>query len=432
VSAKQIVDKQKRYLMPGRFFLYPDDPVVFVEGKGTKLIDSEGREYLDFFSAHSVMSYGHCHPKIVAAIQKQAAKLIHYTPDNYTVPMTTLAERLANINKFGLTKTFLLNSGTEAVECALFLSRKYSKKQDIIALYGAFHGRGYGARSVTSWFKYKRGMGPYLPGVTHIPSYYCYRCYFGLEYPSCGVHCAKFVEEAIKNQTSGDVAAFIAEPIQGTAGNVIPPDEYFKVVKQILDDHNILLISDEVITGFGRTGRLFAMEHYGVKPPIMTVAKALASGVPAAATMASDEVASAFEPGDYFTTYGGNPIACAAALAALDVLEEEKLVDRSRELGDYAMKLFNEMMRRRKLVGEVRGKGLLIGIELVKDRRTKEPATEEAMKIRYEARKRGLVLGSGFGWLGNCIRINPPLIISREEIDKAAGIIDESIKAVER
>jgi len=418
--------------MPGRFFLYSEDPVVFVEGKGTKLIDSEGREYLDFFSAHSVTSYGHCHPKIVEAIQKQAAKLIHYTPDNYTLPMTTLAERLANVNNLGLSKTFFLNSGTEAVECALFLSRKYTKKQDIVALYGAFHGRGYGARSATSWFKYKHGMGPYLPGVTHIPSYYCYRCFFGLEYPKCGLHCAEFLEEAIKYQTSGDVAAFIAEPIQGTAGNVVPPDEYFKAVKEILDGHNIPMISDEVITGFGRTGKLFATEHYGVKPHILTLAKALASGVPAAATMATEEVASAFETGDYFTTYGGNPIACAAALAALDVLEEEGLVDRARELGDYAMKLFSETMDRRKLVGEVRGKGLLIGIELVKDRKTKEPAALEAVKVRYEAKKRGLILGSGLGWLGNCIRINPPLIISREEIDKAASIIEESLKTAEK
>jgi 4-aminobutyrate aminotransferase len=418
--------------MPGRFFLYPDDPVVFVQGRGTTLVDSEGREYLDVFSGHAVTSYGHCHPKIVEAIQDQAAKLIHYPPDTYTVPMTMLAEKLATINKLGLTKTFFLSSGTEAVECALFLSRKYTHRQDIIALHGAFHGRGYGARSATGWYGYKRGMGPYLPGVTHIPSYYCYRCAFGLEYPDCSLACAKFLEQAIKYQTTGDVAAFIAEPIQGTAGNIVPPDDYFKTVRQILDEHNILLIADEVITGFGRTGKLFAVEHYGVSPDIMTVAKAIAAGVPAAATMATDRVASAFQEGDYFTTFGGNPIACAAGLAALEVLEEEKLIERAEELGTYALKLFKGMIPRHELIGDVRGKGLLIGIELVKDRKTKEPARQESMKIRYEAKKRGLVLASGMGWLGNCMRINPPLIITREEIEKAAGIIEESISAVEK
>jgi 4-aminobutyrate aminotransferase-like enzyme len=426
-----IIEKRRQYTTAGPVMFYSGDPMVLVEGRGATLIDSQGREYLDLFSAHAVASYGHCHPNIVNAIQKQAGQLMHYTSDHYTVPMSMLAEKLANMNNLGLSKTFFVNSGTEAVECALSLARKYTKRHEIISLWGGFHGRTFGSKSATGWSGWKQGMGPYMAGFSHVPSYYCYRCPFGLEYPSCGVACASYVKKAIKYQTSEDVAAFIAEPIQGTAGNIVAPDEYFKVLKEILDESDILLISDEVITGLGRSGLMFGIEHYNVRPDIITLGKALSGALPIGAMMASGEVGSSFEPGDYFSTFGGNPIASAASLAALETLEQERLVDRSRELGEYALKQFREMEDRHELIGDVRGKGLLIGIELVTDRKSKEPATKEAMRVRYEAKKSGVILASGMGWLANCIRFNPPLTISKDEIDRGLNVIDECLTTVE-
>jgi 4-aminobutyrate aminotransferase-like enzyme len=236
------------------------------------------------------------------------------------------------------------------------------------------------------------------------------------------------LEDVLRYQSTGEVAAFIAEPMLGSAGNIPAPEGYFKEIKKILDKNGILFIADEVITGFGRTGKMFAIQHYGVRPDIMTMAKALGGGVPISAVMTTEDVARNLEPMDYFATYGGNPLVCAAAIGAIEAILEEGLVERSKKLGDYFMKRLKEIEGRHKLIGEIRGSGLLIGIELVKDKKTKEPAVEESMRLREEARNKGVILAAGWGWLGNVIRISPPLVITKEQIDKSVEVIDKSLK----
>ncbi len=413
---------------------YIKEPFVIIKGRGSILVDSEGKEYIDFWAGNSSTIYGHCHPKIVDALKKQADTFTHYTYELYTVPMLELAEKLAKINPYGFKKSFILCTGSEAVETAIRLSRKFTRKSWIIGLYGAFHGRTYGSLSITSYARRygKLHADPFLPCTSHIPSYYCYRCFLGLEYPDCGIRCAHLLEDAIKYSTSGEIAAFIAEPAQGGGGNLFPPDEYFPEIRKILDDYDALLIADEIITGLGRTGKNFAMEHWNVTPDIITLAKTLGGGFPVSAITAKDEIANSFKPGDHLTTFAGNPVNCAAASASLDVLIEEKLAERSHTLGKYFIDRLKDLAQEHPTMGDIQGKGLQIGVELVKDKNTKEPASEEAMKLRYKAAKRGLILPSGKGLLGNRIRINPPLVILKEQIDKGLDIVDECLKEIER
>lgn len=425
----EILQKHRRYVMPCHPDLFVDEPLLVVSGRGNRLVDAEGKEYIDFFAGHGAAIYGYGNSELVTAIDEQAKKLMFCPPDIQTIPIAELAEKLASINNLDLQKSFFLNSGSEAVEAALYLARKHTRRFEFVALYGAFHGRTYGARSATSWSALKKNMGPYLPGFTHIPSANCYRCYLGLEYPDCSIKCADFLDNAIKYELTGDAAAFIAEPIVGDSV-IVPPPEYFKIVKKTLDRHNILFIADEVITGVGRTGKLFAMEHFGVKPDILVTAKGLGGGFPVSAIMATDEVAQSYEPGDYFTTFGGSPLACTVALASVNFLLREELIEKADRMGDYMMKLLRELQERHEIIGDVRGKGLFIGVDMVKDRGSKEPAAKEAMKLRYEARRRGLIVAAGAGWLGNCIRLKPPLTITKEEIEEGVQILDDSLKIV--
>lgn len=420
--SENIVANLRKYFMRCGLQFF-EEPFVVVQGKGATLTDANGDTYLDFSAGHAAAIYGHCHPRIVAAIKDQAESLIHCPSDLQSKPAAELAARLAKSNSLGLTRSFFLNSGSEAVECAMFLARKHTKKNGFIALDGAFHGRTYGARSLTAWYKYKRQLGPYMASIIHMPSYYCYRCRF-CTFPDCNLSCANVLEDVLKYETSDDIAAFVAEPFQGTAGNIPAPEGYFRRVKEILEEHDILFIDDEIICGLGRTGKLYGIEHYGVKPDIVTLAKTLAGGFPISATMAAEEVASSFESGDYFSTTGGNPVACAAALAGLDIVYEEKLVERAHKVGEKMTVALNKMYADFQLFGDVRGKGLLIGVELVKNRATKETATAEARKIKEKAKSRGLILALG-GWLGHCLRINPPLIITDEEAHKGLEIIQE-------
>lgn len=430
MSDKTILDKDK-LLFPCVKRWFKEEPLVLTDGKASILRDKDGKEYIDLFAMHSAAITGHCHPKVIQAIKRQAEKLIHATYDFHTTPVLRLAEKLTQITPENLTRSYFVNSGSEAVELAMYTARRATGKYEIIALYGGFHGRSYGARSLIGWSKYKRGGGPFLPGILHMPSYYCYRCTFGLEYPQCGLQCAKMLKDVLIYQSGGDVAAFIAEPMLGSAGNIPAPKRYWKEIKKILDENDVLLIADEVITGLGRTGKMFAIEHYDVKPDLMTAAKGLGGGMSIYGTLATEEVATKLQPMDYFSTFGGNPLACAAALVTIDVIIKEKLVERSRDLGKYFMKRLEELAERHELIGDVRGAGLLIGVELVKDLKTKEPAVEESARLREEARKRGLILAAGWGWLGNVIRITPALVITSEQIDKSIEILDESLKVVE-
>jgi 4-aminobutyrate aminotransferase-like enzyme len=272
-------------------------------------------------------------------------------------------------------------------------------------------------------------MGPYLSGVAFAPAPYCYRCFLGHEYPDCGLQCAKIIEDVINYGTSNNVAAFIAEPILGEGGIIVPPKEYFKEAKKILDKYGILFIDDEVQTGFARTGKMFGIEHYGVDPDIVTMAKGIADGFPLGACTAREDIGNAFEAGDHLSTFGGNPVSCAAALANIDYMLNEKLADKAADKGKYLMKQLSEMQEDYKLIGEIRGKGLIIGVELVKDQKSKAPAAEETVKVRDMCREKGILLGHG-GIKGNVLRIQPPLVIDKEQMDKILEAIATSLKRV--
>ncbi len=407
------------------------EPVVVDEAKGAIIKDVHGKEYIDCFAGISVVNLGHCHPEVIEAAVNQAKKLVHACSYVYYIPVVAdLAEKLAEITPPRLQKTFFGNSGAEAVECAIKLARKFTKKYELIALMCSFHGRTLGTLSVTGQARRRKyDMGPYLPGVAFAYPPYCYRCSFGKTYPDCDVLCARSIRDVIDYCTSKGVAAFIAEPILGEGGIIPPPPEYFKIVKETLDEYGILFIADEVQTGFSRTGKLFAVEHYGVEPDIMTLAKGIADGFPISACIAREDIGNAFEPGDHLSTFGGNPVSSAAALANINVMLRDKLPDQVAEKGEYIMKRLDEMKEQYPIIGDVRGKGLMIGIELVKDQKKKTPAVEEVRKIRDLCREKGLLVGSG-GVKGCVLRIQPPLVIEKEQIDKALNILEESIKEV--
>ena len=404
-------------------------PVVISEAKGSIIKDVVGREYIDCFSGISVVNAGHSHPDILNAAIEQARKLVHACSYVYYIPATIeLAKRLAEVTPQPLQKTFFGNSGAEAIECAMKLARKYTKRFELIALMCSFHGRTLGTLSITGQSNRKKyDMGPYLPGVSFAYPPYCYRCPFEKEYPGCDLLCARTVRDVIDYCSSNGVAAFIAEPVMGEGGIIPPPPEYFKVVKEILEEHGILFIADEVQSGFGRTGKLFAIEHYNVEADLMTMAKGIANGFPISACIAKADIGDSFEIGDHLSTFGGNPVSAAAALANIDVIVRSKLSERAADKGRYIMKRLSEMKERYEIIGDVRGKGLMIGIELVKNRVNKTPAKDETGKIRDRVREKGLLIGSG-GAKGSVLRIQPPLTIDEEQIEKTLNILEESFE----
>jgi len=429
-TQREVIEAAERYRMLSFTKL---EPIVIVEGRGATLWDMEGREYIDCYSGISVVNSGHCPQRVVEAIKRQAERLIHCGPYVYhTGPTTELAVKLAEITPPGLSKSFFGNSGAEANECALKLAKKFTKRHEIIALECSFHGRTIGTLSVTGQSRRRRyDMGPYLPGVSFAPAPYCYRCPMGRSYPECDLLCARRVEEIIDYHTSNNVAALIAEPILGEGGIIVPPPDYFKVVREILDERDILLIVDEVQTGFARTGRMFAIEHYGVEPEIMTMGKGIAAGLPLGVCISRADIGDAFEPGDHLSTFGGNPVCCAAALANIQIMEEEHLAERAEEKGRYLMKRLEELREAHSLIGDVRGKGLMVGVELVRDMGSKRPAADEASRVREEMRRGGILIGVG-GVKGSTLRLQPPLIIEVEQLERALNVLDTVLTKVER
>lgn len=405
------------------------EPVVVVSGKGRTLVDESGRSYLDCFSGISVVNAGHNHPKILEAARAQMERLVHCGSYVYAVPVVgELAERLAGIAPGGLRKSFFSNSGAEAIEGALRLAKQATGRREIVALGFGFHGRTIGTLSITGNRGRKKGNGPYVPGAAFGPAPYCYRCPLGLTYPSCELACAKALKEVLQAQTSGDVAAFIAEPVLGEGGIIPPPPGYFEVAARIFHDEGALFIVDEVQTGFGRTGKMFGIEHEpGATPDLLAIAKGIAGGFPLGAFMAREPVSEAMKPGDHLSTFGGNPISCAAALANLEVVREERLVENSAARGRELLERLSRLSDRARLVGDVRGRGLMIGIELVLDRKTKEPAAKEAKEVRAAMRERGILVGVG-GVYGNVVRLQPPLSITAEECDRAASGLEEVLR----
>ncbi len=421
--------QSSRYLLP--VVAQGLEPIVVESASGRTVTDVDGKTYLDCFSGISVVNAGHNHPRILAAARAQMDKLVHAASCVYHVPVVgQLAEKLAEITPGDLQKSFLSNSGAEAIEGAMRLAKQHTGRREIVALAYGFHGRTIGTLSITGNMARKKNNGPYLSGVAFGPTPYCYRCPLNLTYPSCEVACAHALGDTVRVQTSGDVAAFVVEPILGEGGIITPPAEYLTVAARIMHEHGALLIVDEVQTGFGRTGKMFGVEHSpGVTVDIMTMAKGIAAGFPLGAFTASEKIADAMKPGDHLSTFGGNPIACAAALANIAVLQEERLIENTVARGAELMARCRAMQEKHPLIGDVRGRGLMIGLELVRDRKTKEPAPAEAKAIRAKMRERGVLVGVG-GTFGNVVRLQPPLSITSAECDRAAGELEQVLAGI--
>ena len=417
----EIIEKHRKYLF-SCVANYYKEPLVVDHAKGSTVVDVEGREYLDFFGGIVTISVGHCNEKVTGAIERQTHKLQHVSTLYPNEPHVRLAEKLAEITPGRLQKSFFTNSGTEANETAVLLAQLHTKCQDVIALRHSYSGRSHLAMSLTAHAAWRLTPTP-AAGIHHIPNAYCYRCPFGLTYPSCDLKCAKDLEEAIQTETSGRIAAFMAEPIQGIGGFITPPKEYFQVIASILRQYGGLFICDEVQTGWGRTGgKMFGIEHWGVEPDIMTFAKGMANGVPIGATIARAEIADSMK-GLTISTFGGNPVTSAAALATIQVIEEENLVDNARVMGRRLREGLEALKQKYPVIGDVRGMGLMQGLELVGEH--KRPDGEAVRRLFERTKANGLLIGKG-GLMGNVIRITPPLNVTRDQIDQALKVLDQS------
>jgi 4-aminobutyrate aminotransferase len=431
-NARRILAGDEKYVSPSYTRSYP---MVARRGRGIVVEDVDGNEFFDFSAGIAVTSTGHCHPEVVAAIQKQAAELIHMSgTDFYYEAMVTLAERLSKIAPMpGPHRLYYGNSGAEAIEGALKLARYHTKRQHIIAFLGAFHGRTMGALSLTaSKPQQKRRFSPLMPGVTHVRYPDVYRgCEGGSQDPDkFALGCARYIEDKLFKTILApeEVAAIFVEPIQGEGGYVVAPTIFMQELRRICDKHGILLVVDEVQSGIGRTGKWFAVEHTGVHPDIVCMAKGIASGMPLGITMSKAEIMD-WAPGSHASTFGGNPVCIAAALATLDVIENERLLKNSQEVGDHMMQRMADWPKKHKIVGDVRGRGLMIGVEIVKDQKTLEYGNIERDRIVQQAFEHGvLFLGCG----PSTIRIAPPLIVTRDEADVAVDVLQEAIASVEK
>ena len=429
-NAKRVLEGDEKYISPSYTRSYP---LVAKSGRGIVVTDIDGNEFFDFSAGIAVTSTGHCHPQVVAAIQKQAAELIHMSgTDFYYESMVDLAARLSKIAPMpGPHKIYYGNSGAEAVECALKLARYHTKRQNIIAFFGAFHGRTMGAVSLTaSKPQQHRRFAPLVPGVTHVRYPDVYRgCTGGAQDAEAfALGCARFIEEKLFKTTlpPEEVAAIFVEPIQGEGGYVVAPTPFMQELRRICDRHGILLVADEVQSGIGRTGKWFAIEHTGVHPDIVCMAKGIASGMPLGVTMSRADVMD-WIPGSHASTFGGNPVCIASALATLDVIEKERLLDNSTSVGNHMRKRMADWPSKHKLVGDVRGRGLMIGVEIVKDKVTKEYGAAERDRIVEMAFERGLLfLGCG----PSTVRICPALVVTKEQANIAIDVLEECIKQV--
>ncbi len=407
-------------------------PIVARRAKGLVVEDVDGNKLLDFSSGISVLNVGHCHPRVVEAVIAQSKELMHFAgTDFYYDIQASLAQKLSEITPGAFSKkVFFSNSGTESVEAAIKVARWSTDRKRMISFIGAFHGRTMGSLSLTaSKPVQKRRFFPSLDGVTHIPFANCYRCPYHLEYPSCDVWCAKTLEETYFSSfvPPEEVAVLFGEPVQGEGGYIVPPKEFYPTIHKIIKKHGILFADDEVQAGLGRTGRMWGIEHWGVEPDIITTSKSLGSGIPIAATVFRGELDFGVE-GAHSNTFGGNLVGCAASLATLEVIREERLVENAEKMGAYFRKRLLELQEKHRLIGDVRGLGLMLAIELVRDRKTKAFAHEEREEIVAEASRSGLIL-LGCGRSG--IRLIPSLNVSTEQIDTAVEILDRAISRVE-
>jgi 4-aminobutyrate aminotransferase len=428
--ARRILERDQKFVSQSYTRVYP---LVVKKARGVWVEDVDGNRFLDFNSGIAVCNTGHCHPKVVEAIHRQAEQLIHMSgSDFYYEAQSNLAAKLAEITPGPKEKkVFFGNSGAEAIEAALKLARFHTRRPFILAFLGAFHGRTMGALSLTaSKAIFEKGFSPLVPGVTHVPYPYCYRCpYHHHQYPGCSVACVEWIREDLFKRSipPEEVAAIFVEPIQGEGGYVVPPPEFHKKLYDLAKEFGILFVADEVQSGMGRTGKMMAIEHWGVTPDIFALAKGIASGMPLGAMVSQSEVMD-WVRGSHASTFGGNPISCQAALTTIELLEEG-LIQNAAIQGEYLLKNLRDLQKRFHLIGDVRGKGLMIGIEMVRDKKTKEKAIEERNAVIQGCFEKGLlILGCG----ENVIRFSPPLIITQREADIALTILEEVLERVEK
>ena len=427
-KARELVKKDETFISPSYARVYP---LAIESGSGCIVKDVDRNEYIDFNSGLVCLNVGHSHPKVVEAIKRQSEKFLHYSnTDFYYRPAVNLAEKLCEVTPGRFAKkVYFANSGAETVEAAVKLAKWHTRKHRFIAFISAFHGRTIGALSFTaSKIVQRRHFFPLLPGITHVPYPYCYRCPFKLSYPDCNYWCVDFIDEMIlqKYVPPEEVAGILFEPIQGEGGYVVPPPEYFHRLKRIADKYGLLLIDDEIQAGMGRTGRWFAIEHWKVEPDIVCIAKSIASGLPLGAIVSRSRLMD-WDGGSHASTFGGNPLSCVAALAVIDIIKEEGLLENATKQGKHIKKRLENLKEECEIVGDVRGKGLMIGTEIVEDKDTKKPAGEKAKEIMTRCWKRGVaVITCG----ASTIRIAPPLIITREIVDAGMDIIEDVIKEV--
>lgn len=423
----EILALRREYLNPG-VLLYYKDPVCIVEGHMQYVWDERGKQYLDAIAGVVTVSVGHCHPKVTERLREQVGKLVHTTTIYLHPSIALFARELARRMPPGsnLKSTYFTNAGSEANELAVLMARLHTGRYEVLALRNAYHGGSQTTMGLTAVGTWKYPVAP-PAGIKHVAPPYCYRCPFGLSYPSCDLKCATSVEDTIRYETSGEVAGFIAEPIQGVGGAVTPPPEYFKIVYEIVRKYGGLCVADEVQTGFGRTGdHYWGHQNWGVTPDMVTMAKGIGNGAPLAACTTRPEIAEQMKKRIHFNTYGGNPVSMIAGLATLEIIDEEKIQQRARELGGYLKSRLLELQQRHALIGEVRGLGLMLGVELVRDRKTKEPAGAETATVVERAKDRGLLLGKG-GLYGNVIRIKPPMCLSKADCDFLVDCLDECL-----
>lgn len=442
---------REHYEDASKYLLKPwdtrDDPYIepiIISGEGKYFFDAKGKKYLDFLSQLYNVSLGQCDRRVIDAIKKQADELTSTKDSFLSLPQIMLAKRLAEITGMGTVKTFFSNSGTEANEVAFKIARVYTGRFKIFGVWNGYHGSTYASMSAGGVTANRNPFEPLVPGFFHVPPPYCYRCKFGLEYPDCGLRCVKFLEDTMKFHGFDSISAFITDPVFASAGVLVPPKEYWSMVKEICEKNNVLFILDEVIAGFGRTGKLFCYEHWGVKPDILTLAKAISNAaVPLGATVLNKKISDFFSEKRSFAhgyTYSGHPLACAAGLAAVNAYIEDKLPEKAARVGKYLLDNLKGIQDRHKSVGDVRGIGLIEGIEFVKDKETKEPLVAKDPKAPMEERpvialydaclEEGLLTMPVMS--GSILRISPPLIINEDDVDIAMAILDRQITKIEK
>lgn len=429
-GSRALLERKQKYVPRG---IGNSMPFYVREARGALLTDVDGNTFIDFAGGIGVINAGHCPPEVVQAVQEQAARYLHtcFMVVGYQ-PYVDLAEKLCQITPgSGEKKTFFVNSGAEAVENAVKIARLATKRPAVIAFESAFHGRTLLTMTLTSKVKpYKFGFGPFAPEVYRIPYAYCYRCAYGRSYPDCNMYCLQHFENFFAATVAAEeVAAIIAEPVQGEGGFIVPPPEFFPGLRRLCDRYGILLIADEVQTGFCRTGKMFAVQHWDVEPDLMTMAKSLAAGLPLSAVTGRAEIMDVPDPGQIGGTYGGNPLACVAALAAIEIMESDRLADRAAAIGGYTLERFRRLQDKFPVIGDVRGLGAMVAMEMVKDRQTKEPAKEACAQVVRYCYEHGLVTLSA-GVYGNVLRVLMPLCITDDQLEQGLNIIQAALASL--